>query len=320
MTPATSRTNTLCAASPSRPWACKQPTSSCRGKKRRRFISRGGMRPANSSPHGTSSNTRRSIAARKRPQWAPGDSGRCTLRSSPDRRRAGDLRPPEGVVSRRRQVILEGPQPMRKNEKGSIRLPAVGVLIAFVCVAGYFGWYQKPSQPVTSPGEAGTASTLAPSPPPAAKSTLRTISGTVVQTSDYCGGMAPTDEMLESLRKEKPFPEKELFVRIGTVNKYSSRVLQRFVSDAAGRFKISLPPGIYCVIEASKKDELKLPATTKGNAPADQSSATDEDCLEKWYRTCDKTLKIGKQNLKGVVIQFHHTCKPPCVTGGPPIA
>ena len=250
---------------------------------------------------------------------------------------------------------------MRKNEKGNIRLPAVGVLIAFVCAAGYFGWYQKPSPPGTSPGEAGTASTLAPSPPsaatsataseapstalapsrhadlsvppnptsalyaegaglPAAKSTLRTVSGTVVQTSDYCGGMAPTDEMLESLRKEKPFPEKELFVRIGTVNKYSSRVLQRFVSDAAGRFKISLPPGVYCVIEASKKDELKLPATTSGNPPAGQTSAVSGDCLEKWYRTCDKTLKIGKQNLKGVVIKFHHTCNPPCVTSTPPSA
>lgn len=249
---------------------------------------------------------------------------------------------------------------MRKNEKGSIRLPVVGVLIAFVCVAGYFGWYQKPSQPVTSPGEAGTASTVAPSPRPAAtsataseapstalapsrnahlsvppnatsalytggtglapaKSTLRSISGTVVQTSDYCGGIAPPEEMRESLRKEKPYPRKELFVRGGTINKYSHSVLKRFVSDAEGRFKISLPPGVYCVIEASKKDELKLPATTKGNPPADQSSAADGDCLEKWYRTCDKTLKISKQNLKGVVIKFHHTCNPPCVTGGPPI-
>jgi len=250
---------------------------------------------------------------------------------------------------------------MRKNEKGSIRLPAVVVLVAFVFVVGYFGWYQKPSPPVTSPGEAGTASTLAPSPPPAAtsaiasedpstalapsrnadvpvppnatsalytegtgpsaaKSSLRTISGTVVQTSDYCGGIAPPEELRESLRKEKPYPRKELFVRGETVNKYSHPVLERFVSDEEGRFKISLPPGNYCVVEASKRDDLKLPATTKGNAPADQSSAADRDCLEKWYRTCDKTLKIGKQNLKGVVIKFHHTCNPPCVTGGPPIA
>jgi hypothetical protein len=250
---------------------------------------------------------------------------------------------------------------MRKNEKGSVRLPAVGVLIAFVCVAGYFGWYHKPSRLVTSPGEAGTASTVVPSPPPAAtsaiaseapstalapsrnadlsvplnatsalyaegtglsapKSTLRVISGTVVQTSDYCGGIAPPEEMRESLRKEKPYPRKELFVRGGTINKYSQPVLERFVSDEEGRFKISLPPGVYCVIEATKKDELKLPATTKGNRPADQSSTTDKDCLEKWYHTCDNTLKIGKQNLKGVVIKFHHTCNPPCVTGGPPIA
>ncbi len=251
---------------------------------------------------------------------------------------------------------------MRKNnEAGNIRLPAIGVLIAFVGVAGYFGWYRKPSQPLTSPDEAASASALKPSRPlaatsgtasgtpstalasvrhadlaglppatvalyaegarlSAAKSTLRTISGTVVQTSDYCGGFAPTEEMLESLRKEKPLPAKELFVRSGTANKYSGRVLQRFVSDAEGRFKISLPPGAYCVVEASKKDELKVPATTKGSPPAAQVSSADGDCLERWYRTCDTTLKIGKQNLKGVVIKFHHTCNPPCVTGGPPPA
>ncbi len=45
------------------------------------------------------------------------DRGRCTLQSSLDRRRAGDLRPPEGVVSRRQQAIPEGPSPCARTKK-----------------------------------------------------------------------------------------------------------------------------------------------------------------------------------------------------------
>ena len=52
-----------------------------------------------------------------RPQWAPGDRGRCTLRSSLDRRRAGDLKPPEGVVSRRLQAIRRAPAHAQERKR-----------------------------------------------------------------------------------------------------------------------------------------------------------------------------------------------------------
>jgi hypothetical protein len=126
--------------------------------------------------------------------------------------------------------------------------------------------------------------------------------------------------MLDFLRQEKPFPGKLLFIRAGAVNNFAEPALQSFTSDAAGNFELSLPPGDYCVVEESKKDKLKIPDFTKENAdlaPRDAYRLTSEQCLREWWQACDRSLKVGKQDLKGVVIHFHHTCRPPCVIGGP---
>src|SRR5207253_8731349 len=83
---------------------------------------------------------------------------------------------------------------------------------------------------------------------------------------------------------------------------------------------ISLPPGDYCFIDDSKKDALRVPDFTKENqnlAPSQQYHLTSEECLKQWWETCDKTLKVEKKDLKGVVIKYHRACNPPCVVGGP---
>ncbi len=221
---------------------------------------------------------------------------------------------------------------MTVHQNGYAGLAAVGILLAGVCLAADISWLRKPSPSALTPGKPAFASraSLAPAAmtdpaatpsgaePPARKATgKRTVSGKVVQTSDYCGGAAPTEEILAALRQEKPFPNKELFVRAGAVNETSRPILQKFALDAQGNFTISLLPGDYCVVEGDKKDRLKVSESAKGNQ---KEAASQTACLEKWRRTCDKTLEVGKQNLRGVVIKFHHTCNPPCATAGPPPA
>ncbi len=146
------------------------------------------------------------------------------------------------------------------------------------------------------------------------------VSGKVMQTSEYCGGAQPPEEILEALLKEKPFPNKRLFVRAGTVNKIARPILQSFTTNAEGHFEISLPSGDYCVFEEGKKDQLKIPDFSKENEklpPAEAYRLTSEECLRTWWHTCDKTLRVKGQSLKGVIIRFHQRCNPPCVTGGP---
>ncbi len=221
---------------------------------------------------------------------------------------------------------------MTVDQKGHASLAAVGILVAGVCLAAGMGWLREPSPSALPPGKPAflSGASLAPaettdpaarpsgSEPPAGRATgKRAVSGKVVETSDYCGGAAPTEEVLAALRQEKPFPNKELFVRVGMVNETSRPILQKFVSDAQGNFKISLLPGDYCVVEGDKKDRLKMSESAKGSR---KEAASQAACLEQWYRTCDKALKVGKQNLRGVAIKFHRACNPPCATPGPPPA
>jgi hypothetical protein len=187
-----------------------------------------------------------------------------------------------------------------KGQKGFAHLPVVGFLVAGACLA---------FATLSAVPDAWTPKASGRKP-----AATRAVSGKVVETGDYCGGAAPTEQMLEWLRKEKLVPRKELFVRAGTANR-SSPIVLKFATDAEGNFRISLPPGDYCIIEESKKEPPKAPKASKGAWNGADSQPT---CLQKWYGTCDKTLTVGQQDLKDVLIKFHRACHPPCTTGGPP--
>lgn len=151
-----------------------------------------------------------------------------------------------------------------------------------------------------------------------------TISGTVYEIHQYCGGANPSEEILEAVRRPRPLANYELYVRAGSANALASLVVLKFSSDANGNFQIELPQGEYCVIEAGKKDALKTPDFTEENrklAKTDPTaipySLTSPKCLTEWWQTCDKALRVGKENQTGVKIEFHHGCRPPCVQGGP---
>jgi len=148
----------------------------------------------------------------------------------------------------------------------------------------------------------------------------RVITGRVVESRQWCGGANPSDEILELLRKEAPVANKTFYVRGGSMNSPKQAVLLQFTTDKQGDFKISLPPGDYCIVEEIKKDESGMPDVSKLNEELPESQKyqlAGPNCLQKWWMTCDYSLKVGKQNRKDVVIRFHRTCNPPCILGGP---
>ena len=153
-----------------------------------------------------------------------------------------------------------------------------------------------------------------------------TISGTVYEIHQYCGGANPSEEILEAVRRPRPLANYELYVRAGPANALASPVVLKFSSDANGNFQIALPEGDYCIIEASKKVALKVPDFTEENrklAKTDPTaipySLTSPKCLTEWWQTCDKALRVGKENQTGVKIEFQRGCRPPCVQGGPDV-
>ena len=153
-----------------------------------------------------------------------------------------------------------------------------------------------------------------------------TISGTVFETRQYCGGANPSEEILEAVRRPRPLANYELYVRSGSANALANPVLLKFISDANGNFQIALPEGEYCIIEAAKKDALKVPDFTGENrklAKIDPNaipySLTSPKCLTEWWQTCDKALRVGKEKQTGVRVEFHRGCHPPCIQGGPDV-
>ena len=149
------------------------------------------------------------------------------------------------------------------------------------------------------------------------------ISGTVFETRQYCGGANPSEEILEAMRRPRPLANYEMYVRASSVNALASPVLLKFTTDANGNFQIALAEGEYCILEAGKKDAVRIPDFTEENrklAKTDPAatpySLTSPKCLTDWWQTCDKVLRVGKENQKGVRIELRRGCHPPCVQGG----
>lgn len=180
---------------------------------------------------------------------------------------------------------------------------------------------QSPASGVTaSQSQASAQSSTAATSTLKHRGRRRIITGRIVETRQWCGGANPSDEILEMLRKEAPVANKTFYARGGSMNSAKQAVLLQFTTDTQGNFKISLPPGDYCIVEESKKDESGMPDVSKLNEKLPESQKyqlASPNCLQKWWRTCDYNLKVGKQNLKDVVIRFQRTCNPPCILGGP---
>ena len=128
-----------------------------------------------------------------------------------------------------------------------------------------------------------------------------TVVGMATSTADYCGGAAPSEDMLESLRRPAPLNNKVILVKYGLSNNEKSRVVKRIVTNAKGEFSVTLKKGYdYIFVEEWKGMPYKLPADTEW-------IKWDATCYKKWYETPDFTLKKNK-TLKLVSINFHKYC------------
>ena len=145
------------------------------------------------------------------------------------------------------------------------------------------------------------------------------ISGKILQTSSYCGGTISSQELIDQMKKEKPFPNKKLYIRNGNINT-ESNVVQEFTSSEDGKFIINLPSGKYCIIEDIKKDELKIPdfSEMNKNLPSySQYHVESDECFQNWWSTCDNVLSVENKDISNFEIRFHQSCSQPCVSGGP---
>ncbi len=150
------------------------------------------------------------------------------------------------------------------------------------------------------------------------KSKMVTIEGYVTQTSDYCGGAAPSEEILKNLATPSPLAEKEIYIRTGAKNKPSrsgqNAVYTRVTTDKNGKFYVKLKSGsTYCFIDGWKAKPFKVPANTK-------YIVWDAACLYERYINADYVLKVGNHH-QVVTINYHNPCfyHPYCGTYSGPL-
>lgn len=128
------------------------------------------------------------------------------------------------------------------------------------------------------------------------------IKGYVTSTEDYCGGARPSDEMLQDLSTPKPFANKVIYVKMGTVNKNSNKTVKKLTTDANGRFSVMLSPGnTYYFIEEWKAKVFVTPKNTR-------ELVWDIPCLRKRYASPDFVIKLKKGANPEVQINYHQNC------------
>lgn len=135
------------------------------------------------------------------------------------------------------------------------------------------------------------------------------VTGSIMQTTAYCGGAKPPQAILDSLNTPKGIPFGKLFIRPGKKN--ASRAVKTYIikADENGNFCIHLPAGHYCLVEEWKAKRFKLPLN-------DADHRVDSSCYRNLYSTCDFTLDIINKNLAGIKFVFHRSCpnNQPCIS------
>lgn len=136
------------------------------------------------------------------------------------------------------------------------------------------------------------------------------VSGKIVRTGSYCGGAAPTQEIMDEINTPKPCARQKLYVRRGKMNDLTGKIILVFTSDSVGNFSFSLPSGVYSIVNEKKKDRKFVKSILKQyTAESKNYQATDKKCLDEWLKTPDATLEIKEGSVNDFVITFHDECK-----------
>jgi len=131
----------------------------------------------------------------------------------------------------------------------------------------------------------------------------------VTQTTSYCGGVKPPDELLKEMETPKPLAEKKLYLKKGEKNTFNSKVELEICSDSLGKIRIQIPPGKYFIVNEFKKDtDFYKIVLKKYKTGTKDYPAIDKLCLKKWYEQPDLFFEIMNEDLKNLTLNFNKEC------------
>jgi nitrite reductase/ring-hydroxylating ferredoxin subunit len=131
----------------------------------------------------------------------------------------------------------------------------------------------------------------------AQKAAMYKVVITCTQTSDYCGGAQPQDEMLEELRLPKPLPNATYYLVRGS--KRSSKVYKKVTSNDLGEVQLNLPAGSYTLLSA---EQIKAFVPRQN----DKYTTWDNACLKQRYNKPLLVLRV--RSAETVSVNVHNNC------------
>jgi hypothetical protein len=129
------------------------------------------------------------------------------------------------------------------------------------------------------------------------------VTGTVTRTIAYCGGIAPTTEMVAESMKKRPYVGKTFYIRKGKINSTKQSALLKVTADSMGRFVFNLPPGQYIFIQADQLKPIDYNKITRGEA-----LHIDASCLKQWWQTPYYYFEIKDKNIENLIFEFNKRC------------
>ena len=130
---------------------------------------------------------------------------------------------------------------------------------------------------------------------------LYSVLGELTQTSQYCGGARPTQEMEDEIRRPRPYPLK-IYLRKDSVNRLGSPVIKEIMPDAEGKLELKLEAGTYCIVR-----EYQLQAANPSSLRS-QDVGVDEACFRKKWAECFKSFEVKDASVDLGALNIKHRC------------
>lgn len=142
---------------------------------------------------------------------------------------------------------------------------------------------------------------------------LYVVSGKIMQTSQYCGGARPSEEMLKSYETPRPYISKVLYIKAGVTNNPKEKVVLKFKSDSSGKFSFQLKPGTYCILQ-----EEQVKAFNSKDYISSNTYSYDLACIKAWWKKPLKVITVKDASVKNLRFDFFKACfmqsDMPCIT------
>ena len=135
------------------------------------------------------------------------------------------------------------------------------------------------------------------------KKLTQTISGTITTSGSYCGGVAPSKEILQKAQAKRPIGGFMVYVKKGTKNNLLSCIVDSTRTDSNGNYSFDLKPGKYVLLQKEQLNE-----NVYKTYEASKLLQADVDCMKLWWEKGMFTITVENENIDGLNFHFQKRC------------